>query len=131
MDPRYLQELGALLPRARGVTLPQVFVGGCHLGGAEEVRRLHESGELRRVVAGAGATALAACSRCGGERYVLCGSCNGSHKRYSLKEATTSTIGREDIRVSEDCNIIGKEILIGCNGGHITITSDNDVAGTI
>ncbi|XP_066160937.1 uncharacterized protein At3g28850-like isoform X1 [Oryza sativa Japonica Group] len=88
MDPRYLQELGALLPRARGVTLPQVFVGGRHLGGAEEVRRLHESGELRRVVAGAGATALAACSRCGGERYVLCGSCNGSHKRYSLKEAT-------------------------------------------
>uniref|UniRef100_A0A0E0C9S3 Glutaredoxin domain-containing protein n=1 Tax=Oryza meridionalis TaxID=40149 RepID=A0A0E0C9S3_9ORYZ len=85
MDPRYLQELGALLPRARGVTLPQVFVGGRHLGGAEEVRRLHESGELRRVVAGAGATAFAACSRCGGERYVLCGSCNGSHKRYSLK----------------------------------------------
>uniref|UniRef100_A0A0E0GZK4 Uncharacterized protein n=1 Tax=Oryza nivara TaxID=4536 RepID=A0A0E0GZK4_ORYNI len=102
MDPRYLQELGALLPRARGVTLLQVFVGGRHLGGAEEVRRLHKSGELRRVVAGAGAgagaTALAACSRCGGECYVLCGSCNGSHKRYSLKEATTSTIGREDTK---------------------------------
>ncbi|XP_040384913.1 uncharacterized protein At5g39865-like [Oryza brachyantha] len=85
MDPRYLQELAALLPRARRVTLPQVFVGGRHLGGAEEVRRLHESGELRRVVAGPGAAALASCSRCGGERYVLCGSCNGSHKRYSLK----------------------------------------------
>ncbi|KAF0887525.1 hypothetical protein E2562_002254 [Oryza meyeriana var. granulata] len=85
MDPRYLQELAALLPRARCVTLPQVFVGGRHLGGAEVVRSLHESGELRRVVAGAGAAALAACSRCCGERYVLCGSCNGSHKRYSLK----------------------------------------------
>ncbi|KAL6853605.1 hypothetical protein ACP4OV_019634 [Aristida adscensionis] len=86
MDPRYLQELAALLPRAaRRAALPQVFVGGRHLGGAEEVRRLHEAGELRRVVAGAGAASLAACGRCGGERYVLCGSCNGSHKRYSAK----------------------------------------------
>ncbi|CAO2182463.1 unnamed protein product [Urochloa humidicola] len=88
MDPRYLEELSALLPRLaspRRVALPQVFVGGRHLGGAEEVLRLHEAGELRRVVAGAGAASLAACGRCGGERYVLCGSCNGSHKRYSVK----------------------------------------------
>ncbi|XP_066316025.1 uncharacterized protein At5g39865-like [Miscanthus floridulus] len=88
MDPRYLQELAALLPRLaspRRITLPQVFVGGRHLGGADEVRRLHEAGDLRRVVAGAVAASLAACGRCGGERYVLCGSCNGSHKRYSVK----------------------------------------------
>jgi glutaredoxin domain-containing cysteine-rich protein 1 len=87
MDPRYVQELVALLPRAaRRVTLPQVFVGGRHLGGAEEVRCLHEAGELRRVVAAGACTAsLGACGRCGGERYVLCGSCNGSHKRYSVK----------------------------------------------
>ncbi|WVZ68318.1 hypothetical protein U9M48_017276 [Paspalum notatum var. saurae] len=92
MDPRYLGELAALLPRLappRRAALPQVFVGGRHLGGADEVRRLHEAGELRRVVAGAiagpGAASLAACARCGGERYVLCGSCNGSHKRYSVK----------------------------------------------
>jgi len=88
MDPRYLEEVSALLPRLappRRVTLPQVFVGGRHLGGADEVRRLHEAGELRRVVAGAVAASLAACGRCGGERYVLCGSCNGSHKRYSVK----------------------------------------------
>ncbi|KAK3165855.1 hypothetical protein QOZ80_1AG0038610 [Eleusine coracana subsp. coracana] len=87
MDPRYVQELAALLPRAaaRRVALPQVFVGGRHLGGADEVRRLHEAGELRRVVARACTASLAACGRCGGERYVLCGSCNGSHKRYSVK----------------------------------------------
>ncbi|CAO2171931.1 unnamed protein product [Urochloa humidicola] len=88
MDPRYLEELSALLPRLaspRRVTLPQVFVGGRHLGGADEVRRLHEAGELRRVVAGAVTASLAACGRCAGERYVLCGSCNGSHKRYSVK----------------------------------------------
>ncbi|PWZ11204.1 Uncharacterized protein Zm00014a_020879 [Zea mays] len=88
MDPRYLHELAALLPRLaspRRATLPQVFVGGRHLGGADEVRRLHEAGELRRVVGGAGAASLAACGRCGGEQYVLCGTCDGSHKRYSAK----------------------------------------------
>lgn len=100
MDPGFLPELAALLPhpQRRRVTLPQVFVGGRHLGGAEEVRRLHESGELRRIVAPAPAAAFpATCSRCGGERYVLCGACDGSHKRYSLK-------GGGGFRACADCN---------------------------
>jgi glutaredoxin domain-containing cysteine-rich protein 1 len=98
MDPRYVQELAALLPRAaRRVTLPQVFVGGRHFGGTEEVRRQHEAGELRRVVAGACTASLGACGRCGGERYVLCGSCNGSHKRYSAK-------GGGGLRTCAGCN---------------------------
>ncbi|EEE64055.1 hypothetical protein OsJ_18884 [Oryza sativa Japonica Group] len=84
MNPAFLPELAALLPHRRHVALPQVFVNGRHLGGAEEVRRLHESGELRRIVAAANPTP-ASCGRCAGERYVLCGSCDGSHKRYSHK----------------------------------------------
>ncbi|TVU34137.1 hypothetical protein EJB05_15966, partial [Eragrostis curvula] len=65
-----------LPPGAGGAASPprQVFVGGRHLGGAEKVRRLHESGELRHVIAPAPASATLTCSRCGGERYVLCGS---------------------------------------------------------
>ncbi|KAG2592669.1 uncharacterized protein At3g28850-like [Panicum virgatum] len=100
MDPRYLEEVSELLPRLappRRVTLPQVFVGGRHLGSADEVRRLHEAGELRRVVAGAVAASLAACGRCGSERYVLCGTCNGSHKRYSVK-------GGGGFRTCASCN---------------------------
>ncbi|XP_040380248.1 uncharacterized protein At5g39865-like [Oryza brachyantha] len=85
MDPAFLPELAALLPhRGHRVTLPQVFVNGRHLGGAEEVRRLHESGELRSIIAAA-SPAPTTCGRCAGERYVLCGSCDGSHKRYSHK----------------------------------------------
>nr|ABE02629.1 putative glutaredoxin protein [Hordeum vulgare subsp. vulgare] len=59
--------------------LPQVFVDGEHLGGAEDVRRLHEAGELSEAleacemalptVGGKGA-ALEACSGCGGVRFV-------------------------------------------------------------
>ncbi|WVZ98919.1 hypothetical protein U9M48_044289 [Paspalum notatum var. saurae] len=115
MDPGFLPELAALLPhpQRRRVTLPQVFVGGRHLGGAEEVRRLHESGELRRIVAAASASTApaatafpAACPRCGGERYVLCGACDGSHKRYSLK-------GGGGFRACADCNENG---LVRCPG---------------
>lgn len=107
MDPAFLPELAALLPhpQRRRVTLPQVFVGGRHLGGAEEVRRLHESGELRRIVAPSPAFP-SACARCGGERYVLCGACDGSHKRYSLK-------GGGGFRACADCNENG---LVRCPG---------------
>jgi glutaredoxin domain-containing cysteine-rich protein 1 len=95
MDPGHLPELAALLPR---VALPQVFVGGRHLGGADEVRRLHESGELRRIVAPAPGPAFSgSCARCGGERYLLCGACDGSHKRYSLK-------GGGGFRACAECN---------------------------
>ncbi|KAI4994097.1 hypothetical protein ZWY2020_014032 [Hordeum vulgare] len=79
MDACYLEELTTLLPRARRITLPS----------AEELRQLHESGELRRVVAGA--RSLTACGRCGGERCVLCGSCDRRHKRYNLKGLVRST----------------------------------------
>ena len=108
MDRAFLPELAALLPeqqQRRCVALPQVFVGGRHLGGAEEVRRLHESGELRRIVAPAPAFP-SACARCGGERYVLCGACDGSHKRYSLK-------GGGGFRACADCNENG---LVRCPG---------------
>ncbi|OEL12575.1 Uncharacterized protein BAE44_0026406 [Dichanthelium oligosanthes] len=109
MDPAYLPELAALLPQQRRrVALPQVFIGGRHLGGAEEVRRLHESGELRRIVAPALAFP-SACARCGGERYVLCGACDGSHKRYSLK-------GGGGFRACADCNENGLVRCPGCCG---------------
>ncbi|KAF8719501.1 hypothetical protein HU200_024225 [Digitaria exilis] len=110
MDPSFLPELEALLPhphqqRRRQVTLPQVFVGRRYLGGAEEVRRLHESGELRRLVAHVPAFA-STCARCGGERYVLCGACDGSHKRYSLK-------GGGGFRACAECSENG---LVRCPG---------------
>ncbi|KAI5003656.1 hypothetical protein ZWY2020_030816 [Hordeum vulgare] len=73
MDACYLEELTTLLLRARRITFPS----------AEELCHLHESGQLRRVAAGA--TSLTAYGRCGGERCVLCCSCDRRHKRYSLK----------------------------------------------
>ncbi|KAI4384546.1 hypothetical protein MLD38_002687 [Melastoma candidum] len=54
LDSRYVEELRELLGAGRreDFSLPCVFVGGCCVGGAEEVRRLDESGELRAVIEG-------------------------------------------------------------------------------
>ncbi|KAM0888195.1 hypothetical protein ACQ4PT_028530 [Festuca glaucescens] len=105
MDASFASELAALLPHRPGVTLPQLFAGGRHLGGAEEVPRLHESGELARIVGPA--PAPAPCGRCRGVRFVLCGSCSGSHKQFSRK---SSGVGGR-FRECADCN---KNGLVRC-----------------
>ncbi|WVZ81887.1 hypothetical protein U9M48_029218 [Paspalum notatum var. saurae] len=75
--------------------LPQVFADGRHLGGAEEVRRLHETGELAAALeacgdgdgdADADAKQDAACGACGGVRFVPCGACSGSCKVFVEEE---------------------------------------------
>ncbi|KAM0927149.1 hypothetical protein ACQ4PT_003240 [Festuca glaucescens] len=73
--------------------LPQVFVDGGHLGGADDVRRMHEAGELSRALeacemapsgggGGKGVAAVEACSGCGGVRFVPCEECSGSCKVF-------------------------------------------------
>ncbi|TVU28520.1 hypothetical protein EJB05_20041, partial [Eragrostis curvula] len=71
--------------------LPQVFADGKHLGSAEEIRRMHETGELSGAlktcemappsVVGKG-IALESCSGCGGVRFVPCEECSGSCKVF-------------------------------------------------
>ncbi|CAL5008179.1 unnamed protein product [Urochloa decumbens] len=75
--------------------LPRVFVVGGggrrrDLGGAEEVRALHEAGELAGALTGCDAAPAAgrpghagACAACGGDaRFVPCGACHGSRKVF-------------------------------------------------
>ncbi|KQK06797.1 uncharacterized protein At3g28850 [Brachypodium distachyon] len=84
MDAAFLTELRALMRRDRP-PLPQLFVGGRLVGDADEVRILHETGELRRVVAGALQAAPTPCASCGGSRFTPCCACGGSHRRFSDK----------------------------------------------
>lgn len=101
MDASYLGELQGITGRKK-VSLPCVFVGGRLLGGLEEVRQLHESGELQRMMAGLPAAASAACDACGGLRFAVCEECSGSHKIYSEKTG---------FRTCQACNANG---LIRC-----------------
>ncbi|KAF5749007.1 hypothetical protein HS088_TW04G00968 [Tripterygium wilfordii] len=69
-------------------TLPRVFVGINYIGGAEEIRKMHEEGQLEKVVErcemvddGDGG-ANGACEACGDVRFVPCETCSGSCKIY-------------------------------------------------
>uniref|UniRef100_A0ACD5VMT7 Uncharacterized protein n=1 Tax=Avena sativa TaxID=4498 RepID=A0ACD5VMT7_AVESA len=84
MDDAILVELRVLL-RQDGPQLPQLFVAGRLVGDADDVRALHESGELRRVVAGAPLLPPTTCASCGGSRFSPCVACGGSHGRFSEK----------------------------------------------
>ncbi|KAK3139044.1 hypothetical protein QOZ80_5AG0376960 [Eleusine coracana subsp. coracana] len=109
MDAAYLAELRALTRLDRS-PLPLLFVGGRLVGDADEVRLLHESGELhRRVLAGAAPAPPAACASCGGSRFAPCGECGGSHRRFSDKTG--------GFRVYAACNENGLVRCAACSGG--------------
>uniref|UniRef100_A0A0A8ZIP5 Uncharacterized protein n=1 Tax=Arundo donax TaxID=35708 RepID=A0A0A8ZIP5_ARUDO len=95
MDAALRRELQALLSaRGRGFSLPQLLVGGRLVGGADEVRRLHESGELRRVLEGApGQDPAFVCGACGGFRFVPCPPCDGSRKVFVEAEGFARRCG--------------------------------------
>lgn len=60
--------------------LPQVFIGGKHIGSAAEVEELNESGELRTLLVDFPLkdTKAEPCEVCGGYRFILCRKCGGS-----------------------------------------------------
>ncbi|EHA8590004.1 hypothetical protein COCNU_scaffold014198G000010 [Cocos nucifera] len=72
-----------------GGRLPRVFADGKYLGGADEVRQMHEAGELgtalegcEMAAVGIGGGVVEACEGCGGVRFVPCETCSGSCKVY-------------------------------------------------
>ncbi|KAE8686653.1 hypothetical protein F3Y22_tig00111053pilonHSYRG00133 [Hibiscus syriacus] len=85
LDPSFLDELHGVIGR-KSFTLPLVFIGGRYIGGAEEVKRLHECGELKKLIGGLPLLmGSGVCDLCQGLRFILCPKCNGSHKIYSKK----------------------------------------------
>lgn len=104
MDSRFMDELQKILGLSEKskLTLPRVFIGGRYIGGAEEVCRLHESGELKKHLEGLAPAEPGTCEECGGYSFILCQECSGSHKRYS---------GKAGFRSCTSCNENG---LIRC-----------------
>ncbi|XWS74778.1 hypothetical protein CRYUN_Cryun01aG0026500 [Craigia yunnanensis] len=85
LDSNFLDELQRIFGR-KSFTLPLVFIGGRYTGGAEEIKQLHECGELNKLIGRlplvVGSTV---CNLCEGLRFVLCRQCNGSHKIWVSK----------------------------------------------
>ncbi|KAI3819480.1 hypothetical protein L1987_13319 [Smallanthus sonchifolius] len=90
MDSRFLDELHNIMTEGGDdektkLSLPRVFIGGRYIGGAEEVKQLHETGELKKFVEGLPAVGSGVCEVCGDFRFILCDECSGSHKCYTEK----------------------------------------------
>lgn len=109
-----------------GAGLPRVFVGSKCIGGAEEIRRLHEEGQLEKVLEncekvhdrrliGGGGDGI--CEACGDIRFVPCKTCFGSCKVLCDRDeddCSTEEEGEGDyfgFRQCPDCNENG---LIRC-----------------
>ncbi|KAF8403609.1 hypothetical protein HHK36_011713 [Tetracentron sinense] len=82
MDSAYRKELQSVL-ELKTVSLPQVFIGGKYVGGADEIKQLHEVGELAKLLEGFPLRdPRYVCESCGDARFVPCLNCNGSRKIY-------------------------------------------------
>ncbi|KAI3791610.1 hypothetical protein L2E82_05465 [Cichorium intybus] len=67
---------------------PRLFIKGRHIGGVEEVVGLHEQGKLEDLLNGIPRSPTTEpCKGCGGIRFRVCFSCNGSRKVVSEDSA--------------------------------------------
>ncbi|XP_008804469.2 uncharacterized protein At3g28850-like [Phoenix dactylifera] len=111
MHGGFKEELKEILGAEYGSgRLPRIFADGKYLGGADEVRQMHEAGELGTAVEGCemaavgkGGGVVEACEGCGGVRFVPCETCSGSCKVYVVED------GKEEeeeagFRRCPDCN---------------------------
>ncbi|XP_004514726.1 uncharacterized protein At5g39865-like [Cicer arietinum] len=106
MDSSYKNELENALGGKMVINLPHVFIRGKHVGNAEEIRLLNESGELGNLLKGFPIKDYYGfvCERCGDARFVPCSNCNGSRKVFEEEE--------REVRRCFDCNENG---LIRCS----------------
>ncbi|XP_008240798.1 PREDICTED: uncharacterized protein At3g28850 [Prunus mume] len=105
MDSEYKKELQNAFG-GKAVSLPQVFVRGKSVGGAEEIKQLNEDGELGKLLRGFRVRDTGfVCEGCGDARFTPCPTCNGSRKLFDEDEG--------ELRKCHDCNENG---LIRCPG---------------
>lgn len=106
MDSCYKKELQNLL-KEKPLTLPQVFIRGNHVGGAEKIKQMNESGELGKLLNGLPVHDYKLiCMHCGDAGFVPCLSCSGSRKVFDEKA------GR--LRRCSDCNENGLKRCPAC-----------------
>ncbi|KAI3740530.1 hypothetical protein L2E82_30998 [Cichorium intybus] len=106
MDSAYRKELLSVLGEKQTVSLPQVFIKGKYIGGADVIKQLHETGQLAKLLKGLPVRAIGpwqVCDACGDVRFIPCANCSGSKKFFDEDE--------EQLKRCPDCNENG---LIRC-----------------
>ncbi|KAL4281320.1 hypothetical protein GQ457_03G028670 [Hibiscus cannabinus] len=86
MDSAYKKELQSVL-RKNNPSLPQVFIKGKYVGGADAIKSMFEVGELAKILDDFPRIQPGlVCACCGDARFVPCGNCSGSRKVFDEDE---------------------------------------------
>ncbi|EXC11700.1 Uncharacterized protein L484_020750 [Morus notabilis] len=86
MDSAYRIELQSVLGD-KNLGLPQVFIKGKYVGGAEVIKQLFETGELAKILEGIPVREPGfVCESCGDVRFIPCLNCSGSRKVFDEDE---------------------------------------------
>ncbi|XVF41122.1 hypothetical protein PTKIN_Ptkin01aG0255200 [Pterospermum kingtungense] len=86
MDAAYKKELQSIL-KLKNLSLPQVFIKGKYVGGADVIKSMFEVGELAKTLNGFSRRQSGlVCEGCGDARFVPCGNCSGSQKVFDKDE---------------------------------------------
>ncbi|KAJ0975258.1 hypothetical protein J5N97_017223 [Dioscorea zingiberensis] len=112
MHGGFKEELNKILgPGFEGSQLPRVFANGSYIGGVEEVRHLHDAGELGEALRGCRRLAeekqgnAGPCQGCADVRFVPCETCSGSCKVYVEDEELEDDVEVvPGFRRCPDCN---------------------------
>ncbi|KAK9068845.1 hypothetical protein SSX86_012961 [Deinandra increscens subsp. villosa] len=105
MDSAFRKELLSVLGEKQ-ISLPQVFIKGKYVGGADVIKQLHETGQLAKALKGVAVRSTGpwkVCDGCGDVRFVPCANCNGSKKVFEEDE--------DELKRCPNCNENG---LIRC-----------------
>ncbi|KAB2064455.1 hypothetical protein ERO13_A09G019300v2 [Gossypium hirsutum] len=85
MHSGFKDELKELMGEQGCGGLPKVFIGKKYIGGADEIRQMHEEGTLMKAIEGCEMMDdddIGPCEACGDIRFVPCETCSGSCKVY-------------------------------------------------
>ncbi|XP_059283876.1 uncharacterized protein At3g28850-like [Lycium ferocissimum] len=125
MHSGFKEELKELMGKEyAGGGLPRVFLGKKYIGGADEIRRINEDGNLEKLVenceriedGGGGGSVVGnlACEACGDIRFVPCETCSGSCKIYYEADYDELEIEEEDEYGFQRCPDCNENGLIRC-----------------
>ncbi|KDP45503.1 hypothetical protein JCGZ_09752 [Jatropha curcas] len=112
MHAGFKEELRELLGNAySGGGLPKVFIGRKYIGGGEEIRRMHEDGQLQKVVEGCEMVedSNGPCEACGDIGFVPCETCSGSCKIYNERDEDEEEELEEEEEEEEEVEEAGGE----------------------